>query len=41
MKTPCPAHEALALLRSTAPLDDRKLLVGLQYLVHIGCVTAA
>jgi flavin-dependent dehydrogenase len=41
MKTPCLAHEALALLRSTAPLDDRRLLVGLQYLVHTGCVLAA
>jgi flavin-dependent dehydrogenase len=35
-----PAHEALAALRAAAPLEDRRLLVGLQLLVARGCVTA-
>jgi flavin-dependent dehydrogenase len=30
---PCPAHEALAVLRDAAPLGDRRLLVGLQLLI--------
>lgn len=38
---PSPAHEALTTLRDTAPLGDRRLLVGLQLLVAGGFVSAA
>lgn len=40
LRTPTPAHEALELLRRAAPLEDRKLLVGLQYLVYAGCISS-
>jgi hypothetical protein len=33
---PKPAHDVLSLLRHDAPLDDRRLLVGLQLLVESG-----
>lgn len=39
LRTPRPAHQALALLQKTAPLDDRRLLVGLQLLVDRGCLS--
>jgi flavin-dependent dehydrogenase len=38
LRTPKPAHEALAGLRCDAPLGDRRLLVGLQQLVALGVV---
>ncbi len=38
LREPTPAHEALALLRDEAPVGDRRLLVGLQLLVSLGCV---
>ncbi|MRG92741.1 FAD-dependent oxidoreductase [Polyangium spumosum] len=36
LRTPRPAHEALAALRSAAPLGDRRLLLGLQALAVVG-----
>lgn len=38
LRQPTPAHEALTLLRAEAPVGDRRLLVGLQLLVSLGCV---
>jgi flavin-dependent dehydrogenase len=35
-----PAHEALAFLKSVAPLEDLRLLVALQYLVHCKLLSA-
>lgn len=39
--TATPAHAILSKLREAAPLDDRRLLVGLQMLVAVGALTAA
>ncbi len=39
LRSPTPAHEALAFLKHAAPLEDRRLLVGLQYLAWSGCVS--
>jgi hypothetical protein len=36
-----PAHEAMACLRKTAPLGDRRLLVGLQELLACGAIARA
>ncbi|MDI1450545.1 FAD-dependent oxidoreductase [Polyangium sp. 6x1] len=36
LRSPRPAHEALAALRASAPLGDRRLLVGLEGLVALG-----
>ncbi len=41
LRTPRPAHEALAVLRSAAPLSDRRLLHGLQLLIAHGCISEA
>jgi flavin-dependent dehydrogenase len=38
LRRPLPAHEALAALRTEAPLEDRRLLVGVQELVARGIV---
>ncbi|MDI3289488.1 tryptophan 7-halogenase [Polyangium sp. 15x6] len=38
LRSPRAAHEALAALRSAAPLGDRRLLVGLEGLVALGIV---
>jgi 2-polyprenyl-6-methoxyphenol hydroxylase-like FAD-dependent oxidoreductase len=34
-----PAHHSLSFLRSRAPLGDRRLLVGIQYLLTSGCIS--
>jgi flavin-dependent dehydrogenase len=39
LRNPMPAHQALAFLRSAAPVGDRQLLVGLQQLVALGCLS--
>ncbi|MDI1430904.1 NAD(P)/FAD-dependent oxidoreductase [Polyangium sorediatum] len=36
LRSPRPAHEALAALQAAAPLGDRRLLVGLEGLVDLG-----
>lgn len=38
LRQPMPVHEALAFLREEAPVGDRRLLVGLELLVSLGCV---
>jgi flavin-dependent dehydrogenase len=40
LRQPVPAHEALAFLRSEAPLEDRRLLVAVQDLIARGIVTS-
>ena len=40
LRDPQPAHAVLAEMRRAAPLDDRRLLVGLQLLVEDGLVSA-
>jgi flavin-dependent dehydrogenase len=40
LSTPQPAHAVLSALRRVAPLDDRRLLIGLQLLVEQGLACA-
>ncbi len=41
LAAPQPAHAVLSRLRQAAPLDDLRLLVGLQLLVESGLVRRA